>query len=273
MLIAQVSDPHIKPPGRLAYRYVDTAGMLNACVRTLQALAPPPDLLLMTGDLVDLGRPEEYDHLKAILAPLGTRVLAVPGNHDHRDALRAAFADQGYLPAEGVLQFAVDGDYPLRLIGLDTVIPGEGGGRLCADRLAWLDATLRRRPQAPTLLMMHHPPFVTGIGHMDRIGLLDGRHGLAAIVACHPQVQLILCGHLHRTIRAVVGGRPVMTCPSPAHQVTLDFRDEAASCFRMEPPGFLLHRWQNDGLVSHVAAIGDYAGPFPFFDSDGRLLD
>jgi 3',5'-cyclic AMP phosphodiesterase CpdA len=271
MLIAQVSDLHIRLPGCLAYRKVDTAALLQACVRTLQAVVPPPDLVLLTGDLVDFGLPEEYAHLKAILAPLGTRVLAIPGNHDDRTALRAAFAGEGYLPREGFLQFVVD-DYPLRLIGLDTLLPGEGSGTLCDDRLAWLDATLRRQPRVPTLLMMHHPPFRTGIGHMDRIGL-EGRRGFAEIVARHPQVQLILCGHLHRTIRATVGDRPAMTCPSPAHQVALDLRDDAPSGFRMEPPGFLLHRWQDGELVSHLAMIGEYEGPFPFFDSAGNLLD
>jgi 3',5'-cyclic AMP phosphodiesterase CpdA len=272
MLIAQISDPHIRQPGRLAYRRVDTAAMLQACVRTVQAAVPPPDLVLLTGDLVDGGRPEEYAHLTALLEPLGPRLLAVPGNHDDREAFRAAFAGRGYLPAEGFLQFAVEGEYPLRLVGLDTVLPGEGGGALCGERLAWLDRTLRQRPQAPTLLMMHHPPFDTGIGHMDRIGLADSRD-FAEIVARHPQVRLILCGHLHRTICATVGGRPAMTCPSPAHQVELDLRDEAPSRFRLEPPGFMLHRWKDGALVSHVAAIGEHPGPYPFFDPDGRLID
>jgi 3',5'-cyclic AMP phosphodiesterase CpdA len=272
MLIAQITDTHIKLPGKLAYKKVDTAAMLRACVAELLALKPQPDLILLTGDLVDLGRPEEYDHLKGILAPLRQRIIAIPGNHDGRDSMRAAFAAENYLPAEGFLQFAIDDEYPLRLVGLDTVIPGEGGGELCAERLDWLDATLARKPDAPTLVMMHHPPFVTGIGHMDKIGL-KGRERFAAIMARHPQVRLILCGHLHRTIRADVGGRPALTCPSPAHQVALDIDENAPSRFRMEPPGFMLHWWHDGRLVSHTAVIGDYDGPYPFFDAEGRLID
>src|SRR3546814_9982601 len=111
----------------------------------------------------------DLDHLKSILAPLRQRIIAIPGNHDGRDSMRAAFAAEGYLPDSGFLQFAIDDAYPLRLVGLDTVIPGEGGGELCAERLDWLDATLPQKPDAPTLVMMHHPPFVTGLGHMDRI--------------------------------------------------------------------------------------------------------
>lgn len=272
MLIAQITDTHIKLPGKLAYKKVDTAAMLRRCVEELLALKPQPDLILLTGDLVDLGRPEEYDHLKSILSPLKQRIIAIPGNHDERDAMRDAFASGGYLPRDGkFLQFAVD-EYPLRIIGLDTLIPMQGGGELCAERLAWLDEALRQKPDTPTLVMMHHPPFVTGIGHMDKIGL-KGRETFAEIVAQHPQIELILCGHLHRVIHARVGGRPAMTCPSPAHQVALDIDPEAPSCFRMEPPGFMLHWWNGSRLVSHQAFIGDYDGPYPFFDKDGNLID
>jgi Icc protein len=271
MLIAQLTDTHIKTAGRLAYRRVDTAAMLAAAVDALRRLDPQPDLVVITGDLVDLGNAEEYARLRALLAPLPQPLLVVPGNHDARDALRQAFADGGYLPASGFLHYAVD-DHPLRIIGLDTLIPGQGGGELCAERLAWLARTLAARPAAPTLILMHHPPFATGIGHMDRIGL-RGRQAFAALLAQHPQVQRVLCGHLHRTIHAVVGGRAVLTAPSTAHQVALDLREQAPSAFRMEPPGFMLHRWADDMLVSHVANVGDFAGPFPFFDENGALID
>ncbi len=80
MLIAQITDTHIKLPGKLAYRKVDTAAMLERCVAELQALKQQPDLILLTGDLVDLGRPEEYDHLKAILSPLQQRIIATEGD-------------------------------------------------------------------------------------------------------------------------------------------------------------------------------------------------
>lgn len=274
MLIAQITDTHIKLPGKLAYKKVDTATMLERCVQELLALKPQPDLILLTGDLVDLGRPEEYDHLKSILAPIRQRIIAVPGNHDERNAMRDAFAHGGYLPKlrDSFLQFSIDGDYPLRIVGLDTLIPGQGGGELCAERLLWLDRTLGQKPDTPTLVIMHHPPFETGIGHMDKIGL-KGREEFAAIMARHSQVELILCGHLHRTIRADVGGRPALTCPSPAHQVALDIDPEAPSCFRMEPPGFMLHWWNDGRLISHTAFIGDYDGPYPFFDASGKLID
>lgn len=271
MLICQITDTHIKLPGKLAYRRVDTAAMLEDCVRTVLALKPRPDAIVLTGDLVDLGRPDEYEYLQSLLAPLAMPLYAIPGNHDAREAMRNAFRASGYLPEAGFLQFAVD-DWPIRLVGLDTLIPGEGGGELCAERLAWLDRTLGQKPNVPTLVLMHHPPFPTGIGHMDKIGL-KGSDGFATVMARHPQVEAVLCGHLHRTIQTQIGGRRVLTAPSPAHQVALDLRDDAPSRFRMEPPGYMLHNWAQGLLVSHTAAIGSYDGPFPFFDADGRLID
>ena len=169
MLIAQITDTHLKLPGKLAYRRVDTAQMLRACVAELLTLDPQPDLIVHTGDLTDFGLPEEYAHLKAILAPLQAPLLAIPGNHDEREAMREAFAGDGYLPARGFLHYAVERG-PLRFVGLDTVVPGQGGGELCAERLDWLDATLGQKPDMPTLVLMHHPPFLTGIAHMDRHG-------------------------------------------------------------------------------------------------------
>jgi len=271
MLIAQITDTHIRVPGRLAYRMVDTAPMLETCVQALLELDPQPDIVVHTGDLVDFGLPEEYARFKEIVAPLKVPIFAIPGNHDERDAMRLAFSASGYLPKQGFLNYAIELG-SLRLVALDTIVPGQGGGALCAERLAWLDATLAEKPDTPTLVLMHHPPFLTGIAHMDRIGL-EGRAGFSEIMQRHVQVQAVLCGHVHRPTFAQVGGRSAMICPSPAHQVALDLRSGGPSAFRLEPPGYMLHRWQDGQLVSHVAVLGEWAGPFPFFDPDGNLID
>lgn len=272
MLIAHITDTHIKTPGKKAYGRVDTAQMLQRCVAHLQQLKPRPDLVVLTGDLVDLGLPEEYAHLQRLLAPLDMPLVVVPGNHDARDALRQAFASHSYLPREGFLHFSLDDDFPLRIVGLDTLVPREGRGELCAERLAWLETTLAEAPQQPTLVLMHHPPFMTGIAHMDALGL-TGREAFAAIVARHPQVQAILCGHLHRHIHMRVGVSTAMTAPSPAHQVVLDLDPQGPSQFCMEPAGYLLHRWQAGQLLTHTVVLGDYEGPYPFHDASGRLID
>ncbi len=82
--------------------------------------------------------------------------------------------------------------------------------------------------------------------------------GLARIVAQHPQVERILCGHLHRSIQARFHGTLASTCPSSAHQVALDLRRDAPGTFVMEPPGYQLHYWNGTALVTHTACIGDF---------------
>ena len=102
--------------------------------------------------------------------------------------------------------------YPLRLLALDTVVPMKSHGELCEARLGWLAARLAEQPDRPTLVLMHHPPFQTGIEHMDAIGLLAGGPELERIVARYPRVERVLCGHLHRTIFRRFGGTIASTC-------------------------------------------------------------
>jgi 3',5'-cyclic AMP phosphodiesterase CpdA len=272
MILAQVTDTHIKLPGKLAYRRVDTGAHLARAVAALNALEPQPDLVALTGDLVDFGQPEEYAHLRAILAALRAPYLVLPGNHDDRAALRAAFPEHDYLGGSGFIQYATDRG-PLRLVALDTVIPGRGDGELCAERLAWLDRTLAGASHRPTVVMMHHPPFLTGIAHMDEQSLAD-RDRFAEVIGRHRQVERIICGHLHRSIQCRVAHTVASTCPAPCHQVALDLRADGPSAFVLEPPGFQLHQWiEGTGLVTHTAVIGEYDGPHPFHDAAGRLID
>jgi 3',5'-cyclic AMP phosphodiesterase CpdA len=271
MLIAQISDPHIKPEGQLAYRQVDTAKLLARAVEHVCRLEPRPDVVLGTGDLVDAGRAEEYRHLARLLAPLPMPVYLIPGNHDQREAMVASLPGHAYLPRSGFLHYVID-EHPLRLIALDTLVTGQPGGALGAERLAWLDARLGEA-ERPTAIFMHHPPFATGIEYMDGQGLADGE-AMRGVLARHSHVEAVLCGHLHRPIHLRWAGTVVTTAPSPAHQVTLDLRAGAPLTFTMEPPAILLHVWRPDtGLVTHTSFIGEYAGPYPFYDASGKLID
>jgi Icc protein len=273
MLIAQISDPHIVAAGKLFRGPVqgtapdaerishefDTAAYLARAVAALNALVPKPDIAVATGDLVHHGAPEEYEHLRDLLAPLQMPVFVIPGNHDSREPLRQAFGGDGYFPAAGFLQYAIE-EYPLRLIALDTLVEGKGGGELCHERLSWLDRTLAEQPDQPTAVLMHHPPFATGITYMDEHGL-DNAAGLAEIVARHPQIERILCGHLHRAIDRRFAGTVAGTAPSTAHQVRLNLIPDARISFIFEPPGYQLHLWQDGGLITHTAVLGTWAGP------------
>jgi 3',5'-cyclic AMP phosphodiesterase CpdA len=232
-------------------------------VEEILRLPQRPDAVVATGDLVHAGRAAEYAHLREILAPLPMPIYFIPGNHDEREALRAAFPEHAYLRQSArFVQYAID-EWPLRIVALDTVIPGSDAGELCAERVGWLDATLARAPQKPTLVIMHHPPFETLIEHMDTIGLA-GAERFAAVIRRHPQVERVLCGHLHRPIQVRFAGTLASTCPSTAHQLGLDLAPKAASFFRMEPPAFQLHALRGGAVVSHTAYIGDYAGPHRF---------
>lgn len=264
MLIAQLSDPHIKSPGQLLYDRIDTAGYLERAVAHVLKLDPLPDVVIMTGDLVDGGKPDEYALLRRLIAPLPMPVYVIPGNHDAREPLRAAFADKGYFPAAGFLQYTVD-DQPVRLIGLDTLVEGKPHGALCEERLGWLAARLDEQPQQPTMLFMHHPPFDCGIETFDKSRLMEGDEALAALVRRHPQVERATCGHVHRPIQVRWAGTMASIAPSTAHQATLDLHEHSALTMMMEPPAIALHHWQpRSGVVTHVSYIGDFDGPKPF---------
>jgi Icc protein len=271
-LVAHISDLHLKAGQRLTYGVVDTLGALRRAVDHLNASHPRPDIVVISGDLVDFGRADEYAVLHPELARLHMPCYLVPGNHDARGPLLDAFGDHTYLPSSpaGPLDWVVDA-HPLRLIGLDSTIPGSHGGQLLDSQLQWLDDQLALRPAAPTVLILHHPPFISGIGHMDRERFINAA-ALETVVARHPQVERLLCGHLHRSMQRRFGGSLSCVCPGTSHQIVLDLQDAAPAHFNLEPAGYLLHRWDaQQGLVSHNGVFGDYPGPYPFYDAHGLI--
>jgi Icc protein len=278
MLIAQISDFHLKPEGTLAYAVADTVTPLRRAIDHINGLNPTPDIVLVTGDLVDDGDQRSYAFLKQLLSSLNSPFVVIPGNHDHKENLRKAFPGHHYLaqPVEerGVdyLCFALE-DFPLRLIGLDTVTPGDHGGGFGPKRMEWLAGILEARPDAPTLLFMHHPPFASAIGHMDK-EVFRGWEEFQSLISNHPQVERVLCGHLHRPIFRRFGGTIASSCPAIGMQLYLDLREEAPSTFIMEPPSVMLHLWTDlwgeKTLLTHISIVqdypGQYSGPHPFFD-------
>lgn len=272
MIIAQISDMHIKLPsdvgGDLPFAKIDTGALLRDCVDHLCALNPRPHIVVATGDLTDKGSAKEYTYLRELLAPLGCPIFLIPGNHDERDALREAFADRGYFPEPSgedrdCLNYTVE-DYPLRLIALDTLVPGEPGGWLDDTQITWLDERLSEAPSRATVILMHHPPYVSGIAHMDAM-MCGNSDALAAVVARHPQVERIICGHLHRPVHLRWHGTVICTAPSPGFQVVLNLEQESAAEWIGEPPACCLHLWRPEtGLVTHISYIGDYGEPQPF---------
>jgi Icc protein len=265
MLICQLTDLHVRPVGQVSNRVSETNMFAARAFQAVAAFRPRPDVVLITGDLTECGLAAEYANLTALIERhLDLPVYVVPGNHDRRDNFRAALAHlPGVTSHPDYVQYAID-THPVRLVMLDTVVPGAGHGELRSDQLEWLDETLAASPDKPTLIGMHHPPFTCGIAHMDKIALRNIA-GFAAVIARHKQVELIVCGHHHRPIVARVAQALASIAPSVAHQVEMALDPRAPPSFVFEPPAFQLHTWSAaDGFVSHTAYVELFPGPFPF---------
>lgn len=258
MLLAQITDFHVTSRGTRFFGQVDTNAYLAAAVAHLNGLSPRPDLVVMTGDLVNDAKPAEYEMLAELLAPLAMPAFAIPGNHDDRDGLRRLFGPRGYLPKTGpFLHYSLD-DWPVRIIALDTQVPGHPHGELCADRLDWLAQRLAQAPDRPTVLIMHHPPFATGIRHMDAMACTCAA-AFGRLVQQYGCIERILCGHVHRACTVRWQGTIASIAPSTAHQVALDLSPDSEPAWTREPPSVALHQWLPEmGLVSHLSAIGAF---------------
>ena len=264
MLIVQLSDPHVRPEGALYQGVVDSNAQFAAAIAHVNALDPQPDLVLLSGDLVDHGQDDEYAMLARMLEALEVPVLAIPGNHDEREAFRRVFTGQPWLPAEGPIDYAVGNRGAVRIVALDVTLSGQHHGLVSEQAAAWLDEVLAAEPTRPTMVMMHQPPFATGIPYMDPYSCREGQR-LAEVVARHPQVERILCGHVHRFMQLRFGGTILCTAPSTTTAIALQLRGDARPASYIEPPAMLLHHWlEGRGLVSHFVPIGTFPGPYPF---------
>jgi len=248
MLIAQISDTHILAPDSEEPAARRRAESLSRCVADINRQGP--DAVIFTGDTVQNGRPEEYAHLRALLAPLDAPLYLIPGNRDDNDALRVAFADRGYLPEGGqFLHYAVE-DHALRLVAIDSTAPGERKGRFCEERQAWLEAALAARPDRPTVLFIHHPPFDVEDHYVGGYRRPGEAAALTALVARHAQVVRLLCGHVHCPVETSWAGTRASVMPS----VAVDVRKGVDAA---EDPIYLLHRLSDgDGLVSAQRRVG-----------------
>ncbi len=258
MIFVQISDIHYLKQGTLSFGKVDTHACLERCLEQIQKLDPKPDAVLVTGDLTNDGDLLACQALADMLAALKLPVYPIPGNHDDRGLIRQAFPMVAVLSPEGPLCYAID-HFPVRLLALDSSVDGKPYGRLGEAQLAWLSERLGEDSNKPAVVMLHHPPFKTGIGHMDWSMLRDS-DALAGIIQNHPQVERVLCGHVHRAVQTRFAGTIAQIAPGVAHQVKL-ILGEGRGPWNSEPPGFLLHVWEEElGLVTHQLPIGEF-GP------------
>ena len=249
MLIAQISDTHILARSSEQAASASRAEALRRCIADINRQGV--DVVVHTGDTVHNGTADEYAYLREILADLDAPLFLIPGNRDRRDALRDALDHLSYLPRNGDHLHYVIEDYPVRLVAMDSVAEGERKGAFCARRLAWLEETLARAPDKPTILFIHHPPFDIARRFVGGYRHPQEAEDLAAVVNRHPQVEQLLCGHVHFLHREPWGGTTAATMPS----VAVDLRKEGDAAPEAAPL-YLLHVASTDGgLVSHTRIV------------------
>lgn len=263
MLIAQISDTHITLPGKKTYGIAPMAENLAQCIDHLNGLTPKPDIVLLTGDITNIGSAEEFEHAAQLLSKLQMPFYVIPGNHDDRLKLWATFGGSA-CPSRsaGFINYVIEQD-ELRLIALDSVIAGKSGGEICTTRAAWLEARLAERPDKPSIIFMHHPPVKLGVIETDLDGFI-GADLLGDVVEKYSNIEAIICGHIHTPANTRWRGTIVNTAPSMGMQLVLDLtlkRDE----FVLEAPAYQLHYWTKyQQLVSFTNYLHQNGGPYWF---------
>lgn len=260
----QLSDLHVVEAGARASGVLDTRKILTAAIDLLlemRAGLDPLDAVLVSGDISDDGSADSYAFAKVELERLGLPVYVVPGNHDAREPFRAAFANLEAMPPSGLIDWAATiGD--TLVVGLDTLVEGQGGGRVRERSLELLRDALDIWEGGPVVVMLHHPPLRTGIRFMDAIGL-ENTNVLEAQLAGVDHHITLIAGHVHGVHHGLLGRHPVATAPSVCSAFTLDRREDATVGFRTGPTGCAVIDTSPGGIWS-VVPLDPSDGPFPF---------
>lgn len=264
MLIAQISDPHIAGTGLKTYGHAPMAENLARCVEHINGQSLKPDLVLLSGDVTNNFTRDEAQRAADILAGFDCPYYLVPGNHDDRNVLWDVFGGAA-IPTrtDRFINYVIEG-HAMRIIALDTLWDGEDGGMICDVRAAWLRNCLAKGGNQPTVIFMHHPPLKCGIPETDEDGF-SGADLLGDIVANYPNIERILCGHIHLLTHSRWCGTIVTTAPSMGMQLRLDLTKSAPSKFLLADPAYLLHHWTPEqNLITHTITVNVLDGPFDF---------
>lgn len=218
--LLHLSDTHLLGGGvRLGGRF-DTAAQLSRTLEAVTALGIRPDAVLFTGDLTDLGEPEAYralrDAVEPVAAQLDAPIVWVAGNHDERPALRRELLGAAATEEPVTSVHDLGG---LRLIALDTSVPGWHHGDLEDAQLAWLQAELSTPAPLGTILAMHHPPLPSHLPLFDILELRD-QSRLARVIE-GSDVRAVLAGHLHYSTSGTFAGIPVSVSAATCYTMNL----------------------------------------------------
>lgn len=257
MLIAHISDFHVfaDAPETSLVR-ADAEAVARKVVADLVAFTPRIDAVCFTGDLTDGGSTADYALLKDILSPISVPVFVIPGNHDKRDTLRAAFGDSHPFTSSATLHYEAEVG-GVRILALDTLIDGKVAGQLDAGQLDWLRDRLATTTAEPILILMHHPAFPSGIKGLDDMSLQSGGAELGALIRQYPGTLRILSGHIHRPYQAIWNGVFAAVGGSPAFQIDLDLDPtKSEPGIVSEPYAYFIHRLdESGGLAVHARYV------------------
>lgn len=246
--LAQISDTHVR---------ADDGGKAASQLKRAMAQAKDygADIILLTGDLVNDAREDEYAVLAEAITDPPAPLFLMPGNHDDRGLIRRYFPQHHYLPREGALHFTIE-NYPVRIVALDDIVPGETHGLLRRSGAEWLESALSVERGKPTLVALHHPPFLTHDLLFDKIGLLDAEE-FANVIARHRQVLRVIAGHHHRIVIGQAAHAPVIVAPSSSWTYGLAMNEgQQIAPKTAEQPGWMLHAWTAaGGFASHVMGL------------------
>jgi 3',5'-cyclic AMP phosphodiesterase CpdA len=253
--ILHLSDTHFVAQGDL-YDAVDSEQTLTQLFAELEASGSRPEAIVFTGDLADKGDPIAYAKLKAIVEPaaarLGARVIWVMGNHDDRGAFRETLLGQEPLTTPIDRVHMVNG---LRIIALDSTVPGQHHGEISGAQLDWLAEELSSPAPHGTILALHHPPVPSVLDLAVMVELRD--QGELAEVLEGSDVRSIIAGHLHYSSTAMFAGIPVSVASATCYTQDLNV-PVGGTRARVGAQAFnLVHVYENTVLHS-VVPIGAY---------------
>ena len=259
MLIAQITDLHIgfdrNNPHELNVR------RLNMVIDELNERVPRPDLLLVTGDLVENGDDSRaYRHMETLVKRWQGPLLWAVGNHDDRSNFLAVLPEVA-TDEHGFIQYEAEIG-GLRFVVVDTLDPGRHGGMVCEKRGKWLRARLREKKDVPTVVILHHPPVDTGIAWMSALPCEQWVQRLEAILRPARQVVALISGHVHRPIATSFAGKRLAVAASTAPQVALDLDDvdpqhpDGRALIIADAPAYALHYWDGQALLTHFEIAG-----------------
>jgi Icc protein len=252
-VLLHISDTHLISDGCL-YGAVDADDRLGELLGQLKQSGVRPDAIVFTGDLTDAGEPEAYRKLRAVVEPfaaeLGAELVWVMGNHDNRAALRSYLLDEAPSMAPLDRVRMIDG---LRIIALDTSVPGHHYGEIRKSQLEWLAGELESPAPHGSILALHHPPIPSVLDLAVTVELRDQASLGRALKGS--DVRAILAGHLHYSTNAIFVGIPVSVASATCYTQDLTVtaggtrgRDGAQACN-------LVHVYQ-DTVVHSVIPLG-----------------